>query len=43
MIGYIIAKELEFVDKKITSNDYYIIKYDVDKKNINTNLAQQFF
>lgn len=37
------CKELEFVDKKITSNDYYIIKYDVDKKNINTNLAQQFF
>ena len=43
MIGYIIAKELEFVDKKINSNDYYIIKYDVDKKNININLAQQFF
>lgn len=37
------CKELEFVDKKITSNDYYIIKYDVDKKNINTNLAKQFF
>ena len=37
------CKELEFVDKKINSNDYYIIKYDVDKKNININLAQQFF
>ncbi|WP_059747360.1 hypothetical protein [Staphylococcus haemolyticus] len=36
------CKELEFVDKKITSNDYYIIKYDVDKKDINTNIAQQF-
>lgn len=37
------CRELDFVDKKITSNDYYIIKYDVDRKNINTNLAQQFF
>ena len=37
------CKELEFIDKKISSDDYYIIKYDVDKKNINTNLAQQFF
>ena len=37
------CKELEFIDKKISSDDYYIIKYDVDKKNINTKLAQQFF
>ena len=41
MIGYIIERIR--ICRKISSNDYYIIKYDVDKKNINTNLAQQFF